>query len=99
MALAGRGALGGDLWSVAQVLLVAVCYSTGPLIANRKLSELPVLAVNAFCLSFAAIIYAPAAALTWPATVPSAQVLASLAALGASAPRSRSCCSSSSSPR
>jgi drug/metabolite transporter (DMT)-like permease len=79
--LAGPSALGGDAWSVAQVLLVAVCYSTGPLIANRKLNELPVLAVNAFCLSFAAIAYAPAAALTWPSSVPSVQVLASLAAL------------------
>ena len=79
--LAGPSALGGDAWSVAQVLLVAVCYSTGPLIANRKLSQLPVLAVNAFCLSFAAIAYAPAAALTWPSSVPSVQVLASLAAL------------------
>ena len=79
--LAGPSAFGGDAWSVAQVLLVAVCYSTGPLIANRKLSQLPVLAVNAFCLSFAAIAYAPAAALTWPSSVPSVQVLASLAAL------------------
>ena len=80
--LAGRDAVGGDARSVAEVLLVAVCYATGPLIVNRKLSELPGLGVNAFCLSFAAIVYAPAAALTWPATVPSAQVLASLAALG-----------------
>jgi drug/metabolite transporter (DMT)-like permease len=79
--LAGPDVAGGDAWSVVQVLLVAVCYSTGPLIANRKLSDLPVLAVNAFCLSFAAIVYAPAAALTWPAAVPSVQVLASLAAL------------------
>jgi drug/metabolite transporter (DMT)-like permease len=79
--LAGPSALGGDAWSVAQVLLVAVCYSTGPLIANRKLNELPVLAVNAFCLSFAAVAYAPAAALTWPSSVPSVQVLASLATL------------------
>jgi len=80
--LAGRDALGGDAWAVAEVVLVAVCYATGPLIVNRKLGELPGLGVNAFCLSFAAIVYAPAAALTWPATVPSAQVLASLAALG-----------------
>ncbi|HEV3290205.1 MAG TPA: DMT family transporter [Streptosporangiaceae bacterium] len=79
--LAGRGALGGGAWSVAQVMLVAVGYATGPIIANRKLGELPVLAVNAFCLGFAAIVYAPAAALTWPAAVPSVQVLASLAAL------------------
>jgi drug/metabolite transporter (DMT)-like permease len=80
--LAGRDAVGGDAWSVAEVMLVAVCYATGPLIVNRKLNELPGLGVNAFCLSFATIVYAPAAALTWPATVPSAQVLASLAALG-----------------
>jgi drug/metabolite transporter (DMT)-like permease len=80
--LAGPDAVGGDAWSVAQVLLVAVCYSTGPLIANRKLGELPVLAVNAFCLSFAAIVYALPAALTWPTAVPSVPVLASLAALG-----------------
>src|SRR5215470_14717313 len=80
--LAGGDALGGDAWSVAEVMLVAVCYATGPIIVNRKLSELPGLGVNAFCLSFAAIVYAPAAALTWPATVPSPQVLASLAALG-----------------
>src|SRR5512132_2716653 len=72
----------GLLIGLAEVVLVAVCYATGPLIVNRKLSELPGLVVNAFCLSFAAIVYAPAAALTWPAAVPSAQVLASLAALG-----------------
>src|SRR6266496_611745 len=70
------------LAGVAVLMLVAVCYATGPLIVNRKLGELPGLGVNAFCLSFATIVYAPAAALTWPATVPSAQVLASLAALG-----------------
>ncbi|HEY6276242.1 MAG TPA: DMT family transporter [Streptosporangiaceae bacterium] len=80
--LAGRGALGGDAWSVAQVMLVALGYATGPIIANRRLADLPVLGVNAFCLSFAAIVYAPAAALTWPAAVPPARILASLAALG-----------------
>ena len=80
--LADRGALGGDAWSVAQVMLVALGYATGPIIANRKLADLPVLAVNAFCLSFAALVYVPAAALTWPTAMPSAQVLASLAGLG-----------------
>src|SRR5262245_30618171 len=79
--LVGRDAIGGDAWSVAEVMLVALGYATGPLIVNRKLSELPILAVNAACLGFAALVYAPAAALTWPATTPSVQVLASLAAL------------------
>src|SRR5215831_6487187 len=79
--LVGQDAIGGDAWSVAEVMLVALGYATGPLIVNRKLSELPILAVNAACLGFAALVYAPAAALTWPATTPSVQVLASLAAL------------------
>jgi drug/metabolite transporter (DMT)-like permease len=60
---------------------VALGYATGPLIANRKLGELPGLAVTAVCLTFAAILYAPWAALTWPDRVPSVQVLASLAGL------------------
>ncbi|HUZ36221.1 MAG TPA: EamA family transporter [Streptosporangiaceae bacterium] len=79
--LAGRSALGGGAWPVTEVMLVALGYATGPLIANRKLSDLPALPVTAACLGFAAIVYAPAAALTWPAAVPPATVLASLAGL------------------
>lgn len=81
--LAGPGALGGGAWPVTEVLLTALGYSIGPLIAARKLAELPGLAVNAVCLSFAALVYVPAAALTWPAALPSWQVLGALAALGA----------------
>jgi drug/metabolite transporter (DMT)-like permease len=64
------------------VLLVAICYATGPLIANRKLGDLPGLGTTAVCLAAAAIVYAPAAALTWPAKTPSLAVIGSLAALG-----------------
>jgi drug/metabolite transporter (DMT)-like permease len=62
-------------------MLTAVGYATGPLIASRKLAGLPGLGVTAVCLGFAALVYAPAAALTWPRSVPSAAVLASLAGL------------------
>ncbi len=79
--LAGRGALGGDTWSVTEVLLVALGYATGPLVANRKLGDLPGLGMTAVCLGFAAIVYAPAAALSWPAATPSVSVLAALAGL------------------
>jgi drug/metabolite transporter (DMT)-like permease len=65
------------------VLLTAVCYAAGPMIANRKLVGVPSIAANATCLVIAAVAYTPAAVLTWPHTVPSARVLASLAALGA----------------
>jgi drug/metabolite transporter (DMT)-like permease len=79
--LAAPGMRGGDAWSVVLVMLTAVGYATGPLIASRKLADLPGLGMTAVCLGFATVLYAPAAALTWPAALPSARVLASLAAL------------------
>jgi drug/metabolite transporter (DMT)-like permease len=79
--LAGPRAMSGDAWSVAEVLMVAVCYATGPLIASRKLADLPPLGMTAACLALSAVIYAPAAALTWPASMPSGRVLAALAGL------------------
>lgn len=81
--LAGHGAIGGGAWPVAEVMLTALGYATGPLIANRKLAALPGLGVNAVCLGFAALVYAAPAALTWPAAMPSLRVLAALATLGA----------------
>jgi drug/metabolite transporter (DMT)-like permease len=78
--VAGGGTRGGA-GSVAEVLGVALCYSIGPLIAARKLSELPSLGMTAACLAFAAVVYAPIAAVTWPSATPSAEVLASLAGL------------------
>ena len=79
--LVAGGGTHGDAGSVAEVLGVAVCYSIGPLIAARKLSELPSLGMTAACLAFATVVYAPIAALTWPHHVPSGKVLASLATL------------------
>jgi drug/metabolite transporter (DMT)-like permease len=80
--LAGPTAGGGDAWAVTEVLLTALGYSIGPLIASRKLSQVPSLGVNAVCLASAALIYAPFAALTLPRAVPSANVILSLIALG-----------------
>ncbi len=80
--LAGPDAGHGDTLPVIEVLLTALGYSIGPLIANRQLADLPPVAVNTVCLGAAALIYAPFAALTWPRSVPSVQVLAALAALG-----------------
>jgi drug/metabolite transporter (DMT)-like permease len=79
--LVGPSANGGDWWSVTEVLLTALGYSIGPLVANRKLSDAPDLGVIAVCLTAAAVVYAPAAALTWPHAMPSARVLAALAGL------------------
>jgi drug/metabolite transporter (DMT)-like permease len=79
--LVGPGVSGGDAISVGEVLLVALCYATGPLVVSRQLAELPPLAMTAACLAFASVVYAPLAALAWPATLPSAKVLAAIAGL------------------
>jgi drug/metabolite transporter (DMT)-like permease len=80
--LAGPDAGHGDTLPVIEVLLTAVGYALGPWIANRKLADLPPVAVNTVCLGATAVIYAPFAALTWPHHVPAANVLLSLAGLG-----------------
>ena len=80
--LAGPGAGRGGTLPVIMVLLTALGYSVGPLIANRKFADLPPVAVNTVCLGAAALVYAPFAALTWPHSMPSVQVLLALAGLG-----------------
>ncbi len=80
--LAGPHLEGGGAWPITEVMLVALCYATGPLIANRKLGDLPGLGMTAVCLAATALVYAVPAALTWPSRMPSAAVLASLAGLG-----------------
>jgi len=79
--LVGSRAAGGTAQSVGEVLFVALCYATGPLIANRKLADVPPLALTGTCLALASVVYAPIAALSWPSAVPSANVLLSIAGL------------------
>ena len=68
--------------SVAEVLLVAVGYAAAPLVAARKLADVPAVPMTAACLTVAALAWAPAAIVTWPHHVPSGRVLGALAALG-----------------
>jgi drug/metabolite transporter (DMT)-like permease len=81
--LAGPDAAHGDALSVAAVLLTALGYAIGPMIANRKLQGVPPAAVNTVCLGLAALVYAVPAALSLPPAVPSAKVILSLLGLGA----------------
>ncbi len=77
----GPGAAPGAARSVGEVLFVAVCYASGPLIASRKLADVPPLGMTAACLVLAAVVYSPLAALNWPTAVPSVQVLLAIAGL------------------
>ena len=68
--------------AIGEVLIVAVCYATGPYIINRKLSDLPALGVIAASLLLAAVAYAPAALVQLPHAWPSGEVIAAVIALG-----------------
>lgn len=89
LGLAGVGVLtvphltGGDVKSLGEVLLTVVGYATAPLIAARRLKDVPTLQLIVPCLTLAALVYAPAAAVTRPSELPAPSVLAALAALGA----------------
>ncbi len=74
---------GGDARSLAEVLATVLGYATAPLIATRYLGEVPSLHLTTTCLALAALVYAPAATMTRPSTLPSTEVLAALAVLGA----------------
>ena len=80
--LAAPNLSGGNIWPVAEVLLVAVGYASAPIIAARRLADVPALPMTAACLVLAALVYTPAAIVTWPHRLPSGRVLASLAVLG-----------------
>jgi drug/metabolite transporter (DMT)-like permease len=81
--LAAPDLTGGNGWAVTEVLLVALGYATAPLIAARKLADVPALPMTTACLTLAALAWLPPAILTWPHQVPSGKALAALAALGA----------------
>lgn len=73
--------LGGTAVSVGELLLVALGYAIGPLVAAHRLADVPGIVLSAGCLTVAALFCIGPATATWPATMPSARVLWALAGL------------------
>jgi drug/metabolite transporter (DMT)-like permease len=67
--------------AVGEIGVVAVCYAVGPIILSRRLHDVPALGVVAASLVIAAALYAPFAAFSLPAAVPSAHVVESVVGL------------------
>lgn len=67
---------------MGEVLLVAVGYAVAPIIADRKLADVPALAVLALALTGVAVAYLPAAVFGHPHTWPHANVIAAILTLG-----------------
>jgi len=77
--IGGRAA---ELAGAGAILLAAVCYAIGPMIVNRRLSDVDPLGPVAASLGIAALLVTPFAAADLPETTPSADALVSVAVLG-----------------
>jgi drug/metabolite transporter (DMT)-like permease len=71
-----------ELLGAACVLLATLGYALGPLIVNRRLSTLDPLGSVAVALVIATVMLAPAALVSAPMSMPSAEAMASILALG-----------------
>jgi drug/metabolite transporter (DMT)-like permease len=90
LGLAGVAALVGldvgigpsQLFAVGCVLVVLVCYASGPVMTSRKLKGIDPVAISALAAAFAALILTPIVVFQLPGHLPSPGVIASLAGLG-----------------
>jgi drug/metabolite transporter (DMT)-like permease len=73
---------GGSPLAIVAVLVTSSGYATAPLIAARRLTEVPSLALTVTSLAVAAVVYAVPAAVTAPSRWPSAGAMASVVGLG-----------------
>jgi drug/metabolite transporter (DMT)-like permease len=80
-ALIGLDAGRTNAVALAEIGGVVIGYALGPIILVRSLAQLPPLGVVAASLGLSALVYAPLAAVDWPATTPSAHVLESVLGL------------------
>jgi drug/metabolite transporter (DMT)-like permease len=74
---------GIPVWAIGAVFVVAVGYAVAPMLADRRLKEVPTLGVISVSLSAVALVYLPFAVVQMPAHLPRANVLASILGLGA----------------
>ncbi len=80
-AIVGADFEASDAAALVAVAVVVVGYALGPAILSRRLAGLPSIGVMALSLALCAVIYAPIAALQWPAVMPSANALAAVVIL------------------
>lgn len=73
---------GGSLLAICAVLLAAICYALGSIVASRWLKDIPTAALTTVCLLIAALVYAAPAARSWPVSMPSHAALGAIVSLG-----------------
>jgi len=71
-----------DLYAVAELAIVVVCYAAGPVILVRRLGGITGMGVSAIALAMCAVAYTPFALAEWPVATPSPEAIASIVLLG-----------------
>jgi drug/metabolite transporter (DMT)-like permease len=80
-AIAGGDFEAESALALVQIAIVVVCYALGPFILSRRLVGVPSLGIMAASLALTALLYLPVALVSWPATPPGQDVLASIVIL------------------
>jgi len=80
-AIVGGDFATSDTTALLQIGVVVVGYAVGPAILARRLDGLSSVGVMALSLTLCAVVFVPIGAAQWPSTVPSTNVLVSVAVL------------------
>ena len=71
-----------DIVSIAMVIFAAMCYAYAINMINRRIPEVPGLALNAWAMLITSAVYLPFAVASWPSQTPSIQAIGSVVGLG-----------------
>jgi drug/metabolite transporter (DMT)-like permease len=76
------GVRASQLLALGALLVVLLCYASGPIMTSRKLSDIDPVATSGLAAGFAALILTPFVVFQLPSHSPSASAIGSLAVLG-----------------
>lgn len=84
VAVVGIESFGGkqDIFSIGMVIIAAMGYAYAINMINRRIPQVPGIAINTWAMIITSIVYLPFAVATWPSAMPSVEAIGSVISLG-----------------
>jgi len=84
VAVVGIESFGGkqDIFSIGMVIIAAMGYVSAINMINRRIPQIPGIAINTWAMIITSIVYLPFAIATWPSAMPSVEAIGSVISLG-----------------
>lgn len=84
VAVVGIESFGGkqDIFSIGMVIIAAMGYAYAINMINRRIPQIPGIAINTWAMIITSIVYLPFAIATWPSAMPSVEAIGSVISLG-----------------